>query len=104
MKRRRSHGPACGQINRRTFLADLGLGFAGMAMGSILAQDGIVRAAEVPSSGPTGFPHHRPRAKNVIWIFLSGGISHLETFDPKPILNRLAGKTYAATGLPNPQK
>jgi hypothetical protein len=40
----------------------------------------------------------------VIWIFLSGGVSHLETFDPKPLLNKHAGKTFDETGLPNPQK
>ncbi len=44
------------------------------------------------------------RAKNVIWVFLSGGVSHLETFDPKPLLNQYAGKTYDETTLPNPQK
>ncbi|MGN6544316.1 MAG: DUF1501 domain-containing protein [Aureliella sp.] len=44
------------------------------------------------------------RAKNVIWIFLSGGVSHLETLDPKPLLNQFAGKTFDETGLPNPQK
>src|SRR5262249_30781724 len=53
---------------------------------------------------PAGQPHFTPKAKSVIWIFLSGGYSHLETFDPKPALNRLAGKTYSQTGLPNPQK
>ena len=44
------------------------------------------------------------RAKSVIWIFLSGGVSHLETFDPKPALNKYAGKTYDETGLQNPPK
>jgi hypothetical protein len=52
-------------------------------------------ANQAPWSPPTGRPHLRPKARNVIWIFLSGGYSHLETFDPKPALNRLAGKTYA---------
>ncbi len=77
---------------RRTFLADLGFGCAGLALGSLLHRE--ARAA----------PHHAARAKSVIWIFLSGGVSHLETFDPKPALNKLAGKTYAQTGVPNPQK
>ena len=53
---------------------------------------------------PTGLPVLTPKARSVIWIFLSGGVSHLETFDPKPLLNRYAGKTYDATTLPNPQK
>ena len=53
---------------------------------------------------PDGRPHFAPRAKSVIWIFLSGGVSHLETWDPKPALNKYAGKTYDATGLPSPFK
>ena len=81
------------------------MGFAGLAMGSMLARDGAVRADSTPAyAPPTGQPHFTPRAKRVIWIFLSGGMSQLETFDPKPALNRLAGKTYDQTRLPNPQK
>jgi hypothetical protein len=110
MRYAKTYGPPCGRINRRTFLADMGMGFAGVAMGSILARDGIVRAAETLASTnagnpfPLGGPHFTPRAKNVIWIFLSGGVSHLETFDPKPLLNNFAGKTYDQTKLGNPQK
>jgi hypothetical protein len=92
--------PPCGRIHRRTFLADVGFGCAGMALGSLLCQDGRARAG----TAPTGQPHFPPKAKSAIWIFLSGGYSHLETFDPKPALNKYAGKTYAQTGLPNPQK
>jgi len=94
----------CGRINRRTFLADFGLGFAGLALGSMFHRDGIVRssrAAEVwlPPSGQPFFP---PRAKSVIWIFLSGGYSHVETFDPKPALTKYAGLTFDKTPLENP--
>ncbi len=43
-------------------------------------------------------PHLRaPRAKAVIWIFLCGGVSHVESFDPKPALNRFAGKSIDST-------
>ena len=93
---------------RRNFLANAGLGCAGMALGSLLMRDGIVRGSEGPgpsvpdASATKSLP--RPRARNVIWVFLSGGVSHLETFDPKPLLNRYAGKTYDETTLPNPQK
>ena len=101
--------PICGQINRRTFLSDCGMGFAGLAIGSMLARDGIVRADAPPGSQPVhalpdGNPHFPAKAKSVIWIFLSGGVSHLETFDPKPVLNDFAGKTYDESNLPNPQK
>src|SRR6187200_3045206 len=84
--------------SRRTFLSDIGLGFTGLALGSML------RAEETKWSPPDGKPHHAPKAKNVIWIFLSGGVSQLETFDPKPALNKYEGKTYDESGLANPQK
>lgn len=98
-------GPPCGRVRRRTFLADVGLGFTGLALGAMLQRDGVSRANE-PASWvpPDGRPHFPPRTKSVIWIFLSGGVSHLETWDPKPILNKYAGKTYDATGLPSPFK
>ena len=71
---------------RRAFLADLGMGFTGLALGAMLAEDGIARAADrSPSDSHTLPPsHHAAKAKSVIWIFLSGGYSHVETFDPKP--------------------
>src|SRR5262245_30233028 len=94
--------PPCGRIRRRTFLADVGLGFTGMALGAMLHRDGIARADGPVAAPPDGRPHFAPRARSVIWIFLSGGVSHLETWDPKPILNKYAGKTYDATGLPSP--
>src|SRR4029077_21188468 len=82
------------QTSRRTFLADVGMGFAGLALGAMLARDGIVRAGETPFwAPPDGTPQFTPRAKSVIWIFLVGGMSQMETFDPKPELNKWAGKT-----------
>jgi hypothetical protein len=75
-------------------LADLGMGTTGLALAMLLGNE-RARAHDSVSKPPTGAPHSRPKARNVIWIFLSGGYSHLETFDPKPALNRLAGKTYA---------
>src|SRR4051794_26729622 len=97
--RPRTPGPICGRTHRRTFLADVGLGCAGLALGAMLHQDGIARA----SSGPAiRGPHFPPRAKSVIWVFLSGGLSHLESFDPKPALNKYASKTFSATPYPDP--
>jgi hypothetical protein len=80
---------------RRSFLADTGMGFTGLALGAMLARDGIghVAAAEAaPAAAPP-----TPKAKAVIWIFLCGGVSHVESFDPKPELNRYAGKSIDAT-------
>jgi hypothetical protein len=98
-------GPSCGRIRRRTFLADVGWGITGLALGTMLERDGVVRA-DAPQlwSPPDGKAHFAPRARSVIWIFLSGGVSHLETWDPKPALTKYAGKTYEQMPFPNPVK
>jgi len=97
-----THDCSCGQVSRRAFLSDLGLGFTGLALGAMLAEDGILRADSPAWTPPDGRRHFPPKAKSVIWIFLSGGYSHLETFDPKPALNRFAGMTFDRTPFENP--
>ncbi len=83
---------------RRQFLADVGLGFTGLVLGAMLQRDGIVRAETAESwSPPDGRPHLAPRAKSVIWFCMLGGTSHVESFDPKPALNKYAGKTFEET-------
>ena len=85
-------------LSRRGFLADVGMGFTGLALGELLMRDGIVRASDLESwTPPSGQPHFRPKAKNVIWIFLVGGMSHMESFDPKPALNEFAGQEIGNT-------
>ena len=86
-------------LPRRAFLSDCGMGFTGLALSSMLFRDGIAKAGL-----PTGKPHLAPKAKSVIWIFLSGGYSQLETFDPKPALNKYAGKTFDDTPFRDPFK
>ncbi len=65
---------------RRSFLANMGMSIAGLAMGAT-----------------NGKPHFAPKAKRVIWLFMIGGVSHVESFDPKPELNKYAGKTIDDT-------
>jgi hypothetical protein len=88
-----------GGCSRRAFLSDLGMGFTGLALGAMLADEGRLKAETSDSDAGC---HHPPQAKSVIWIFLSGGYSHLETFDPKPALNEYAGKTFDKTPFENP--
>lgn len=88
-----------GNPARRAFLSDLGMGFTGLALGAMLADDGRLRADDGSCLPAT---HIAPRAKSVIWIFLSGGYSHVETFDPKPALNKYAGMTFDKTPFENP--
>lgn len=89
----------CRGITRRSFLVDTGMGFTGLALGAMLWRDRFSHAADQPpASRPlTGQPHFRPRAKSVIWIFLCGGVSHVESFDVKPDLNQYAGKSIEDT-------
>ena len=65
---------------RRAWLQHSGMGLGSVALNWMLAGD---------ASAET---HHRPRAKSVIWLFMEGGPSHLDLLDPKPLLNKLAGK------------
>jgi hypothetical protein len=88
----------CGRVNRRVFLADLGMGFTGLVLGAMLQRDRIALANTLETwSPPDGKPHLTPKAKSVIWIFMQGGVSHVETFDPKPVLNKYAGMSIAET-------
>src|SRR3954449_12994598 len=89
----------CPGISRRSFLADTGMGFTGLALGAMLFREGSARAESVIPAWrpPDGKPHFAPKAKSVIWIFLCGGVSHLESFDVKPELNKYAGKSISDT-------
>lgn len=71
--------------SRRDFLQRTGAGFGALALGWLLNQD-------TAHGLPTPLAHHRPHAKNVIFLFMEGGPSHLDLMDPKPLLNKLAGK------------
>ena len=90
--------PAAGQFeaahSRRTFMSAAGQGIAGVALSSLLAKESLSESGHRP---PDGRPHFTPKAKNVIWLFMRGGVSHLESFDRKPMLDKYAGKTIAET-------
>ncbi len=92
---------SCGRIRRRTFLADVGMGFTGLALSAMLFRDGVARAAPALSHPPDGRPHFRPKARSIIWLFFMGGVSHVESFDPKPALNRHAGQTIEQSPFGN---
>ena len=78
--------------SRRTFLADVGMGLTGVVLGSLLARDGRAQQGSIDTG-----PHFAPQAKSVIWLFMAGGVSHMESFDPKPALNKYAGKSLTET-------
>jgi len=80
--------------SRREFLMKAGAGFGGLALAHLLELDGYFARAASPAINPLMLkaPHHTAKAKSVIWLFMEGGPSHLDLFDPKPELQRLAGK------------
>jgi hypothetical protein len=79
-----------GCCNRREFLKNAGTGFGMLALASIL-DDQKLLAADVDPLAPKA-PHAAPRATSVIFLFMSGGPSHVDLFEPKPELERLAGQ------------
>ncbi len=74
-------------INRRTFALTAGLGAGSLAVRSLLASEQDSRQQH-----GNGAPHHPPTAKSVIMLFMSGGPSQVDTFDPKPELKQLDGQ------------
>src|SRR5215470_1511993 len=81
----------CGRINRRGFITQAAGGFFGAALGGLWAEEGKILDAHF------GGPHFKPKAKSVIFLFMCGGVSHIDTFDPKD--NKWAGKMIDATGF-----
>jgi len=68
-------------------------GFGLMALGSLLAQSTLPNQSTfADTSSKTGTPHLTPKAKNVILCYMAGGVSHIDTFDPKPELNKRNGQ------------
>src|SRR5215469_15804890 len=90
--------------SRRDFLFQSGGGISGLALSYLLNQDGLLAAGacDAQASGYNPYapkkPHFAPRAKSVISLFMSGGVSHLDTFDPKPALQKYAGQPLSGKG------
>jgi hypothetical protein len=93
----------CGQT-RREFVWEMGGGFAGLALTNLLAADGFSFGTENPGDQPRGSsgplapkpPHFRTPVKSVIFLMMNGGPSQVDTFDPKPALDKYAGQPLPA--------
>ena len=83
--------------SRRDFFTRAGSGLAGMALAAMLKQDNLLAAPALPDPLAAKKPHHAPKAKSVIWLFMEGGPSHVDLFDPKPKLNELSGQPMPAS-------
>src|SRR3981189_1500691 len=78
---------------RRRFLTSAASGLGALALSSLLKRDSLLAAVDVQTSPLAPKPPHFPaRAKNCIFIFLAGGTSQVELFDPKPKLAELTGE------------
>ncbi len=77
------------QIQRRTFLNSAGVSLGSAALSALMAREG---RATNSSDEQRPLPHHRARVKRVIYLYMSGGPSHLETFDEKPVLAKMHGQ------------
>jgi hypothetical protein len=95
-------------LTRRDFLCRSGMGFASVGLAGLMASQGLLSAA--PDAGrsasplaPKG-PHFAPKAKRVIHLFMNGGPSHVDTFDPKPMLQKLASKPLPKANLRTERK
>lgn len=89
-------------LSRRAVLGDWTRGIGSIALGSMLMQDNThsLRAADPVVAIPTddrGLPHFAPRAKRVLCLFQSGGLSHVDLFDGKLALQEFAGKELPAS-------
>jgi hypothetical protein len=91
------HRPTANDIilDRRDFLRRCGMGFGAVALGSL-----VDRAAAKPVGyGTAPIRHFAPKAKRVVHLFMNGGPSQVDTFDPKPELQRLHGQSIPLEGL-----
>ncbi len=89
--------------SRREFLFTTGGGVPGLALASLLQQDRALAAScDAKASGYNPYapkqPHFAPRAKRVISLFMDGGPSQMDTFDPKPALQKYAGQPLTGKG------
>jgi hypothetical protein len=93
------NGPETIPTTRREFLLRAGGGFGMIALTALLAEEGRLADAAEIAGNPLAprRPHYPARARSVIFLFMSGGPSHLEMFDPKPELRRLQGEPLPAS-------
>jgi len=85
--------PAIGELllpSRRRFLSESGLGFGALALASLLGRDAAANTST--GAAASALPHHPPRAKRVIWLFMTGAPSQVDTWDYKPELQARSGE------------
>src|SRR5262245_30547902 len=128
LKMRKYHEPRLEDLllTRREMLHRCGMGMGAVALANLMAQAGLAAPAAADPSRPGGTrpspvgrggmghtvrgplavrePHFPGKAKRVIHLFMNGGPSHVDTFDPKSALAKYAGKSMAKPNLPTERK
>ncbi len=84
-------------VTRRHFLGKLSVGLGSAALGTLLTKDLFSPKKSLEESIMAGIPHFAPKAKRVIYLFQNGAPSQLESFDYKPLLNKMVGKELPAS-------
>jgi hypothetical protein len=83
-------------FSRRRWLSQMGTGFGSLGLASVLAEGGMLGSSPAHAAAASPLAprssHFSPRAKRVIFLFMNGGPSHVDTFDPKPSLEKYAGQ------------
>src|SRR5688572_9436485 len=82
------HAPST--ISRRKWLLDAGAGLGGIALAQLLAQD--CAQGDTPRADWNGGLHHRAKVRRIVQLFMNGGVSQVDTFDKKPILEKRHGE------------
>lgn len=95
---RQNADPTCRETPRREFLAQFSTGLGGMALATLVGRE--LPAAAVRGEAADLPPHHPPKASRVIQIFLQGGLSQVDSFDYKPELEKLHGKSVPGDQKP----
>src|SRR5262245_60466509 len=87
--------------SRRDFLSAMGSGFGMIGLTKVLAERSLL-AADNPLAPKA--PHFQPKAKQVIFLMMNGGLSQVDTFDPKPMLDRYHGTVLKGGNLKTERK
>jgi hypothetical protein len=83
--------------DRRSFLRNAGCGFGAVALAAMLREESLLADEKLLDPLAPKKPHFEPKVKRVIFLFMSGGPSHVDTFDPRPELTRLHGQALPAS-------
>src|ERR1043165_3133794 len=107
MSRHHKTNPQDPWFTRGDFLCRCGMGMGAVSLAALFSEAGLLLPAQAaqninPLSGKA--PHFQAKAKRVVHFFLNGGPSHVDTFDPKPVLEKYAGKPLPSGHLKTERK